>query len=39
VAAVRERRPSLVDGHEAGKALAMVDALYRWSETGRWVDL
>jgi predicted dehydrogenase len=39
VAAVREHRPPLVDGQEARKALVIVDALYRSSETGRWVDL
>jgi predicted dehydrogenase len=39
VAAVRERRPPLVDGVEARKALVIVDALYRSAELGRWVSI
>jgi len=39
VAAVRERRPPLVDGAEARKALVIVDALYRSAELGRWVPV
>jgi predicted dehydrogenase len=39
VATVREQRAPLVDGAEARKALAIVDALYRSSEIDRWVDL
>jgi predicted dehydrogenase len=39
VAAVRERRPPLVDGAEARKALVVVDALYRSASVGGWVTL
>jgi predicted dehydrogenase len=39
VAAVRERRPPLVDGAEARKALVIVDALYRSAGLGRWVSI
>ncbi len=39
VAAVRERRPPLVDGPEARKALAVVEALYRSAGTGGWVTV
>lgn len=39
VAAVRDRRSPLVDGHEARKALVIVEALYRSAESGHWVDL
>lgn len=36
VAAIRERRPPLVDGAEARKALVIVDGLYRSARTGLW---
>jgi predicted dehydrogenase len=39
VAAIRERRPPLVDGAEARKALVIVDGLYRSARAGRWVEL
>jgi predicted dehydrogenase len=39
VAAVREGRPPLVDGLEARKALAVVDAFYRSAGTGGWVTV
>jgi predicted dehydrogenase len=39
VDAVREGRPPLVDGAEARKTLLLVDALYRSSAAGAWVDL
>jgi predicted dehydrogenase len=39
VAAVRGRRPPLVDGAEARKALVIVDGLYRSARAGRWIEL
>jgi predicted dehydrogenase len=39
VAALRERRPPLVDGVEARKALVVVDALYRSAATREWVTV
>jgi predicted dehydrogenase len=39
VAAVRERRPPLVDGAEARKALVVVDALYRSAGKREWVTI
>jgi predicted dehydrogenase len=39
VAAVRERRPPLVDGAEARKALVVVEALYRSAGAGGWVTV
>lgn len=39
VAAVREGRPPLVDGTEARKALAVVEAMYRSAATGGWVPV
>jgi predicted dehydrogenase len=39
VSAVRAQRGPLVSGREARKALLIVDALYRSSELGDWVDV
>ncbi len=35
VGAIRDRRPLALDGPEARKAVALIDALYRSAETGR----